>query len=111
MQIELDKDYYLTHNNNGLWIPLEYNQSITQSNLDNVDYQDSIFQDSHDPYNQSPLFMSQINVELTRTIIWQCVLSAPSSPTCLCDHDFSYPDDEEQVNDLNMSPSHEYRYR
>ena len=28
-QMESDKTHYLTHNNNGLWVPLEYNHSNT----------------------------------------------------------------------------------
>ena len=50
-------------------------------------------------------------MELIRTITWQRVSLAPSSPTCPCDHDFSDLDDEQYLSDLNMSPSHEYRYR
>ena len=38
-QMEMDKDYYLTYNNNGQWMPPEFNQST----IDSVGYQDSIF--------------------------------------------------------------------
>ncbi|PON52750.1 hypothetical protein PanWU01x14_207110 [Parasponia andersonii] len=68
-QMDKDMKHFLIHINNGPWIPPEENQS-TADNTDVVNYQASVFQDSQDPNDQSPLSMSQINQELTRTTTW-----------------------------------------
>ncbi|PON69363.1 hypothetical protein PanWU01x14_088040 [Parasponia andersonii] len=114
----MDKDmkHFLTHINNGPWMPPEENQSTADS-TDAVNYQASVFQDSQDPYDQSPLTMSQINQELTRTTTWQRVQSErdprkdPHSSSLKDDIMNPWPqprDSSDSDKDImNSSPSHE----
>ncbi|PON76933.1 hypothetical protein PanWU01x14_032530, partial [Parasponia andersonii] len=118
----MDKDmkHFLTHINNGPWMPPEENQSTADS-TDAVNYQASVFQDSQDPYDQSPLSMSQINQELTRTTTWQRVQSEsdprkdPHSSSLKDDMILNHMNPWPQPRDssdsdkdiMNSSPSHE----